>query len=65
MPYISESSDSEFISLIWKELYYDSYSVTSFKKATSEIQGKFYADSNSEKSDPKLPSERPSITFGR
>jgi len=39
-------------------------SVTSFKKAISSVQGRFCADSNSEKSDPKLLSGQPSITSG-
>jgi hypothetical protein len=40
-------------------------SVASFKKAISSVQGRFCANSNSEKSDPKLLSEQPSITSGR
>jgi hypothetical protein len=40
-------------------------SVASFKKAISSVQGRFCANSNSEKSDPKLLSEQPSITSER
>jgi hypothetical protein len=41
-----------------------SCSVISFKKAISSVQGRFCADSNSDKSDPKLPSGRLNIMFG-
>jgi len=62
MLYILESSKYlEFISLKWKESYYDKFSVTSTKKAISEVPGRFCANSNSEKSDPKILSGRPCL----
>jgi hypothetical protein len=66
MPYILESSSYlEFISLRWKEPYYDKFSVTSMKKSISEVLRRFCANSNSEKSDPKHLSRRPCKPFGR
>jgi len=66
MQYIPESSNYlEFISLRWKEPYYDKFSVTSMKKAISKVPGKFCADSNSEKSDPKIPSRQPCLDSRR
>jgi hypothetical protein len=68
MLFISKSS--EFISLIWKEPFMTSSSVTSWKKATSvfkaifSVQGRFCADSNSEKSDHMFPSGQPSEASG-
>jgi hypothetical protein len=56
---------SKFISLRWNEPYYDKFSVTSMKKAISEVPGRFYADSNSENLDPKIPSRRRGIPSGR
>jgi len=41
-----------------------SCSVISFKKAISSVQGRFCADSNSDKIDPKLPFGRLSIMSG-
>jgi hypothetical protein len=41
-----------------------SCSVTSFKKAISSVQGRFCADSNSEKLDPLVQSRRPSKVSG-
>jgi len=43
------SSLSEFISLRWKEPYYDKFSVTSIKKAIAEVPGRFCAVDNSAK----------------
>jgi hypothetical protein len=45
-----------------KNLIMTSYNVTSFKKAISKVSGRFCANSNSEKSDPKFPSGRPSVS---
>jgi hypothetical protein len=65
MPYISVSSNYlEFISLRWKEPYYDKFSVTSMRKAILKVPGRFCADSNSEKSNPKIPSRRPCLESG-
>jgi hypothetical protein len=66
MLYISEPSDFQSL-FIWygKSLIMTSCSVTSFKNAISEIPWRFYADFNSEKSDPLFPPERPSKKFGR
>jgi hypothetical protein len=49
---------SEFISLMWKEPYYDKLQL---QEGYFSIQGKLCADSNSEKSDPMFPFERPSL----
>jgi len=57
MLYIPKSSNYlEFISLRWKEPYYDKFSVTSMKNAISKVPRRFCADSNSEKSNLKNPS---------
>jgi hypothetical protein len=66
MLYIPESLNYlEFISLRWKEPYYDKFNVTSMKKAISEVSERFCADSNLEKSDPKISSGPPYLKFGR
>jgi len=63
-PYIPESSKYlEFIFLRWNEPYYDKFSVTSIKKVISEVLGRFCANSNSEKLDPKI--SFPCLEFGR
>jgi hypothetical protein len=66
MPFLSESLDIQSLFLWYrKSLIMTSCSVTSFKRAISEILEIFYVDSNSEKSDPLFPAWRPSKASGR
>jgi hypothetical protein len=60
MPYMPESSKYlEFISLRWKELYYDKFQCHKLQEGYFSVQGRFYANFNSEKSDLLFPSEQP------
>jgi len=59
MPYIPKSSKYlEFISLRWKEPYYDKFQSHKLQEGYFSVQGRFSADSNSEKLDPLFPSKR-------
>jgi hypothetical protein len=59
MPYILESSKYlEFIFLRWKEPYYDKFQCHKLQESYFSIQGRFCADSNSEKSNILFPSGR-------
>jgi hypothetical protein len=65
MPYIPESSKYlEFISLRWEEPYYDKFQCHKLQECYFNVQGRFYTDSNSEKSDPLFQSGRPSKMSG-
>jgi len=64
--YIPKSSKYlEFISLRWKEPYYDKFHCHKLQEGYFSIQGRFCADSNSEKSDPLFLSGQPSKASGR
>jgi hypothetical protein len=59
MPYIPKSSKYlEFISLRWKEPYYDKFQCHKLQEGYFSVQGRFCANSNSKKSDPLFSSER-------
>jgi hypothetical protein len=61
MPYIPESSKYlEFISLRWKKPYYEKFLCHKLQEGYFSVQGRFYANSNLEKSDPLFSSECPS-----
>jgi hypothetical protein len=50
MPYISESSKYlEFMSLIWKQPYYDKFQCHKLQQGYFRVPGRFCADSNSAK----------------
>lgn len=66
MLYILESSKYlEFMSLRWKEPYYDNFQCHKLQESYFSVQGRFYLNSNSEKSDPLFPFERLSKSSGR
>jgi hypothetical protein len=61
MPYILESSKYlEFISLRWKDPYYDKFQCHKLQEGYFNVQWRFCADSNSEKLDPLFLLKRPS-----
>jgi hypothetical protein len=65
MPYISKSSKYlKFISLRWKEPYYDKFQCHKLQEGYFSVQGRFCVNSNSEKSDPLFPFGRHSHAFG-
>jgi hypothetical protein len=65
MPYIPESSKYlEFISLRWKEPYYDKFQYHKLQEGYFSVQGRFCTDSNLKKSDPLFSSKWPSKTSG-
>jgi hypothetical protein len=66
MPYIPESSKYlEFIFLRWNEPYYDMFQCYKLQEGYFSVQRRFYADSNSKKSDPLFLFGRPSKASGR
>jgi hypothetical protein len=57
MPYIPESSKYlEFISLRWKEPYYDNFQCHKPQEAHFRVHGRFYEDFKTENLDPLFPS---------
>jgi hypothetical protein len=57
MPYIPKSSKYlEFISLRWKDPYYDKFQSHKLLEGYFSVQGRFCVDSNSKKLDPLFPS---------
>jgi hypothetical protein len=66
MLFISESSDIQSVFLSYgKSLIMTSCKCHKLQEGYFSVQGRFCADSNSDKLDPKLPSRRLSITSGR
>jgi hypothetical protein len=65
MPYIPESSKYlEFICLRWKGPYYDKFQCPKLQEGYSNVQGRFCADSNSQKLDHLFPSRQSSKASG-
>jgi hypothetical protein len=62
---LESSKHLEFMSLRWKEPYYDKFQYHRLQEGYFSVQGRFYANSNSEKSDPLFPSRRPNKMFRR
>jgi hypothetical protein len=66
MPFSSESSDIQSLFIRYgKSLIMTSYKCHKLQEGYFSVQGRFCADSYSEKSDPKLPSERLDKASGR